>query len=113
LYSIFAFESINLKSLTDQINKYHVDNVLDSTQKIDLVCVLKKGMIFHQIGKHMIPFATKTSEMEGKEADESKQDNVLKYFFGSLTNVLSAAHFTSGINYSEYYQNKPADIESE
>ena len=108
LYSVFSFTTkSSLAQLKNTINEYHQKNSLDATKRIDSVCVLGKGTLFHQEKKPepqsktkpIIPFATDTSELwVGRNGHKA-----LKHYFGFLCDVLFQANIKGGIRYSSYY----------
>lgn len=62
-YFVFAFNSTSLKTIAQQINDYHIKYALPPERRIDMVCVLGKGLVVNQTDEpamNACPNATST-----------------------------------------------------
>jgi hypothetical protein len=48
-YLVFAYDSVNLVDIANNISKFHRDNNFPEHSRIDMVCVLDKGVICNQL----------------------------------------------------------------
>lgn len=101
MYGVFAFSSSKLSDITDTINDYYSKNDKKPKEKIDSICVLGKGVIFHMY-KVVIPFASSSSEMKSF----NNTNGALKWFFGMINDVVSTVDIKGGIRYSQYFIDK-------
>lgn len=85
-YYVFAFDSINLKSIKEKIEQYNNENMLPVSKRIDAVCVMKKGIICNYTKDNKITF------LPGNETHlgELTTEKALLVFYGLLSRLFYA-----------------------
>jgi hypothetical protein len=85
-YYVFGFDSMDLKSLKDNIQQFHNDNMLPISKRIDAVCVMKKGIICNYNKDDEITFLPGNETHLGEFATEK----ALLVFYGLLSHLFYA-----------------------
>jgi hypothetical protein len=85
-YYVFAFDSMDLKSIRNKIEQFHIDNLLPVSKRIDGVCVLKKGIICNYDKDNKITFLPNNETHIGEFASEK----ALLAFYILLSNLFPA-----------------------
>ena len=100
-YFIFAIDSIDLNSLAKQIDDEHKSKNASPENRIDMVCVLKKGVILNRL----LNGTFDALPSDNSQLGYCKSDKALLLFYALISTYLNQAHMADPFNFVKYIGN--------
>lgn len=100
---VFAFDSENLKELTDTLEQLYKDKNLSIEQQANIICVLNKGLIaYYDYDKDLLKFAPEPEPKYQLTCGGIEPEECLSLLFRLVMQVLSQV-FIRPIKVSDYF----------